>query len=82
MWTYDKKLEYPVNIKNPNAAMAKVIITQFGGPDCKKVCRLFLITTGNPKGFGPKRNKKAKLFSKTIAGQALAHTHRKRADFP
>lgn len=33
MWTYDKKLEYPVNIKNPNAAMAKVIITQFGGPD-------------------------------------------------
>lgn len=53
MWTYDKKLEYPVNIKNPNAAMAKVIITQFGGPDCKKVCRLFFITTGNPKGFGP-----------------------------
>ncbi len=41
MWTYDKKLEYPVNIKNPNAAMAKVIITQFGGPDCKKVCSLF-----------------------------------------
>lgn len=41
MWTYDKKLEYPVNIKKPNAAMAKVIITQFGGPDCKKVCSLF-----------------------------------------
>lgn len=38
MWTYDKKLEYPVNIKNPNAAMAKVIITQFGGPDCQKGC--------------------------------------------
>lgn len=33
MWTYDKKLQYPVNIKNPNPALAKLIITQFGGPD-------------------------------------------------
>ena len=33
MWTYDKKLQYPVNIKNPNPEMAKFIITQFGGPD-------------------------------------------------
>lgn len=33
MWTYEKKLEYPINIKNPNPALAKFIITQFGGPD-------------------------------------------------
>lgn len=33
MWSYDKKLEYPVKIKTPNPAMAKVIITQLGGPD-------------------------------------------------
>ncbi len=33
MWAYEKKLEYPVKIKNPNAAMAKVIISQLGGPD-------------------------------------------------
>ncbi|WP_331654379.1 manganese catalase family protein [Aminipila sp.] len=33
MWTYDKKLQFPVNIKNPNPAMAKFIITQYGGPD-------------------------------------------------
>ena len=33
MWSYEKKLEYPVNIKNPNPAMAKLIITQLGGPD-------------------------------------------------
>jgi spore coat protein JC len=33
MWTYDKILEYPVKIKNPNPAMAKLIITQYGGPD-------------------------------------------------
>jgi spore coat protein JC len=33
MWNYEKKLQYPVNIKNPNATLAKVVITQFGGPD-------------------------------------------------
>jgi len=33
MWTYEKKLQYPVNIKNPNPKLAKVIISQLGGPD-------------------------------------------------
>lgn len=33
MWIYEKKLEYPVNIKNPNPALAKMIISQLGGPD-------------------------------------------------
>lgn len=33
MWTYEKKLQYPVKILTPNPAMAKVIISQFGGPD-------------------------------------------------
>lgn len=33
MWTYDKFMEYPVKIKNPNPKMAKYIITQYGGPD-------------------------------------------------
>lgn len=33
MWYYQKLLQYPVNIKNPNPALAKVIITQLGGPD-------------------------------------------------
>ncbi len=33
MWNYDRKLQYPVNIKNPDARAAKVIITQYGGPD-------------------------------------------------
>ncbi len=31
MWLYEKKLEYPVRIKNPNPKMAKLIITQYGG---------------------------------------------------
>ena len=33
MWTYERRLEYPVNISRPNAKMAKVIMSQFGGPD-------------------------------------------------
>ena len=33
MWIYEKKLEYPIRIKTPNPEMAKVIITQYGGPD-------------------------------------------------
>lgn len=33
MWGYDKKLQYPVNIKNKNPQMAKFIISQYGGPD-------------------------------------------------
>ena len=30
---FDKKLEYPIKIKNPDPRMAKLIITQYGGPD-------------------------------------------------
>lgn len=33
MWQYEKKLEYPVNIKTPNAQMAQLIASQYGGPD-------------------------------------------------
>ena len=33
MWIYEKKLQYPVKIKNPNPAIAKIIISQLGGPD-------------------------------------------------
>ena len=33
MWLYEKKLQYPVKIKNPNPKLAQVIISQLGGPD-------------------------------------------------
>ncbi len=32
MWIYEKKLQYPVHIKNPNPALAKLIMSQYGGP--------------------------------------------------
>ncbi len=33
MFVYEKKLQYPVRIKNPNPRLASVIISQYGGPD-------------------------------------------------
>ena len=33
MWNYERRLEYPVNIKESNAKLAQVIISQYGGPD-------------------------------------------------
>ena len=33
MWNYEKRLEFPVNIKRTDPAMAQLIITQYGGPD-------------------------------------------------
>lgn len=33
MWNYEKRLEFPVNIKNPNPMLVQAIISQYGGPD-------------------------------------------------
>ncbi len=33
MWNYSRNLQYPINIKNRNIEMAKVIVSQYGGPD-------------------------------------------------
>lgn len=33
MWEYEKRLQFPVKIKNPDARAAKIIISQYGGPD-------------------------------------------------
>ena len=32
MWNYEKRLQYPVNIKTPNAKIAQYIMSQYGGP--------------------------------------------------
>lgn len=57
MWAYEKKLQYPVNIKNPNPKLAKVIITQLGGPDGELAASLrylnqrFAMPYGEVKGL-------------------------------
>lgn len=37
MYVYEKRLQYPVNIKCRNTKMAQVIISQYGGGDCNNV---------------------------------------------
>lgn len=38
MWSYDKRLQFPVKIKNPNPQTAKIVISQLGGPDGELGC--------------------------------------------
>ena len=33
MWVYEKKLQFPINIKRPDPKAAQIIISQYGGPD-------------------------------------------------
>ena len=33
MWNYEKRLQYPINIKTPNAKLAQFIMSQYDGPD-------------------------------------------------
>lgn len=33
MWRYEKRLQYPVNIKTPNPKIAQYVMSQYGGPD-------------------------------------------------
>lgn len=37
MFVYQKKLQYPVRIKNTNPKLAALIISQYGGPECVRV---------------------------------------------
>lgn len=33
MWIYEKRLQFPINIKEPDAKLAMAIMSQYGGPD-------------------------------------------------
>ena len=57
MWYYEKKLQYPVCIKRCNLPMAKVIISQLGGPDgelsaaLRYISQRYGMPTGRSKGL-------------------------------
>ena len=44
MFIYEKKLQYPVKIKNCNPKLASFIISQYGGPYFNKLSKNFLNT--------------------------------------
>ena len=43
MFVYQKKLQYPVRIKNTNPKLAAQIITQYGGPKCRRILPSMLV---------------------------------------
>ena len=68
MWTYEKKLQYPVNIKTPNPRLAKFIISQLGGPDGELAASLRYMH----QRYGMKNNQVKGILT-DIATEELAH---------
>ena len=68
MWVYEKRLEYPVNIKRKNLKFAKVLVTQFGGPNSELISALRYISHAYTM---PTENGKALMID--IATEELAH---------
>ena len=48
MWTYEKRLQYPVNITKTCPKTASLIISQFGGPDGEMAASIVIFPSGIP----------------------------------
>ena len=68
MWTYNKILQYPINIKCTDPKLAKVIISQYGGPDGEIGAALRYLS----QRFGMP-DQKAKAILNDIGTEELAH---------
>ncbi len=68
MWKYEKKLEYPVNIKKKDLKMAKAMLAQYGGPDSELSAALRYM---NQRYTMP--DDKGKALLTDIATEELAH---------
>ena len=68
MWTYNKVLEYPINIKCTDPRLAKVIISQYGGPDGELAASLRYLS----QRFGMP-DQKSKAILNDIGTEELAH---------
>ena len=68
MWTYNRTLQYPVKIKTRNPEMAKVIISQYGGPDGELGASLRYLS----QRFGMPDNK-SKAILNDVGTEELGH---------
>lgn len=68
MWIYEKKLEYPVNIRKKDLKMAKYLMAQYGGPDGELAASLRYL---NQRYTMPDERGKALLTD--IGTEELAH---------
>ena len=68
MWNYTRNLQYPINIKNPNPKLAKVIVSQYGGPDGELGASLRYLS----QRFGMP-DEKSKAILNDVGTEELAH---------
>jgi spore coat protein JC len=68
MWNYSRNLQYPINIKNPNPRLAKVIVSQYGGPDGELGASLRYLS----QRFGMP-DEKSKAILNDVGTEELAH---------
>ncbi len=68
MWTYDRHLQYPINIKTRDPKLAKVIISQYGGPDGELGASLRYLS----QRFSMP-DKKSKAILNDVGTEELAH---------
>lgn len=68
MWSFEKRLQYPVNISCPNAEIAKVIMSQFGGPDGELAASMRYLS----QRYSMSNNRVAGLLT-DIGTEELAH---------
>ncbi len=68
MWEYEKRLQFPVNIKTPDAKAAKIIVSQYGGPDGELGASLRYLS----QSYSMSNSKVANLL-RDIATEELAH---------
>ena len=68
MWSYEKRLQYPVNIKEADPEAAQIIISQYGGPDGEMGASMRYLS----QKFAMKNNKVAGLLN-DIGTEELGH---------
>lgn len=68
MWYYEKRLEYPVDIKTPDLRFAKLVLTQLGGPDGELAASLRYLSQRYTMPTG-----KSKALLTDIGTEELAH---------
>ena len=69
MWKYEKKLQYPINIKKKDIKFAKVLVTQYGGSNGELAAALRYL---NQRYTMPDNRGKALLTD--IGTEELVHT--------
>ena len=68
MFVYEKKLQYPVRIKNTNPKLASIIISQYGGPNGELGAALRYLSQRYSMPFDEQRDRKStRLNSSHVA---------------